>query len=326
MLIIRHDEVRGILRGDEAAVLEIVRETYRRHDAGETAVPHSTFLRFPGDPANRIIGLPAYLGGDRPVAGMKWVASFPANLAVGLPRASATIVLNSMRTGRPEAFLEGATISATRTAASAAVAANVLLGRESGVSLIGCGLINFETLRYVAALAPVPEVTLFDTSAERAKEFGERVAALLPDARVTIASGAGEAVAAHDLLSIATTAIEPHLDLKGVRPGAVVLHISLRDIVPETILAARNVVDDVDHAVRERTSLHLAELRTGDRAFVHATLGGLLRGTAAIPDGESPLIFSPFGLGALDIAVARHVEEQARRRGLGTHVEGFLPE
>ncbi|NJP96369.1 2,3-diaminopropionate biosynthesis protein SbnB [Nonomuraea sp. FMUSA5-5] len=330
MLIIRHDEVREILTGAEGAVLDLVRRTYRRHDEGATTVPHSTFLRFPGDRANRIIGLPAYLGGDRPAAGIKWVASFPANLATGLARASATIVLNSMETGRPEAFLEGARISAARTAASAAVAAGTLLGgaRPTGVSMIGCGLINFETLRFLAASLPaIPEVTIHDSSPARAGEFADRAAALLPDARLTITAAASEAVAAHELVSIATTAVEPHLTLAGVRPGAVVLHISLRDIVPETILAARNVVDDVDHAVRERTSLHLAELRTGGRDFVHATLGGLLRGTATLPGGQDgPVIFSPFGLGVLDIALARYVADEARERGLGVPVEDFLPQ
>lgn len=329
MLIIRHDDVREILHGAEAAVLELVRETYRRHDEGATAVPHSTFLRFPGDRTNRIIGLPAHVGGDSPAAGIKWVASFPANLGAGLPRASATIVLNSMATGRPEAFLEGAQISAARTAASAAAAAGTLLDGPGpdGVSMIGCGLINFETLRYLAATFPaIPELTLFDASPERAKDFAGRAAALLPGVAVRIAAGADEAVAAHDLLSIATNVTEPHLTLSGIRPGAVVLHISLRDILPETILTARNVVDDVDHAVRERTSLHLAELNTGTRDFVHATLGGLLRGTATLPAGTgSPVIFSPFGLGALDIALARYVEAEARGRGRGIEIEDFLP-
>lgn len=57
-----------------------------------------------------------------------------------------------------------------------------------------------------------------------------------------------------------------------------VLHLSLRDLAPEMILAAQNFTDDVDHAVRERTSLHLTEQRTGNRDFVDGTLADLLRG------------------------------------------------
>ncbi|WP_049563520.1 2,3-diaminopropionate biosynthesis protein SbnB [Nonomuraea sp. SBT364] len=322
MLVIRHDEVRDILRGAEQAVLELVRDTYREHDAGETVVPHSTFLRFPGESANRIIGLPAFVGGEQPIAGIKWVASFPGNLGRGLPRASATIVLNSMETGRPLALMEGAQISAARTAAATAVAAQTLAGPDPvrSISMIGCGLINFEVLRFLPGLSAL---TLFDVSRARAEAFGARARQALPALDVRIAATSAEAVAAAGVLSLATTAIEPHMTLDGARPGAVVLHISLRDLTPETVLAARNVVDDVDHVLRERTSVHLAELATGDRAFVHATLGGLLRGTTTLPGGGSSIIFSPFGLGALDLALARYVLEQALARNSGLAVEAF---
>ncbi|MFF4623382.1 2,3-diaminopropionate biosynthesis protein SbnB [Nonomuraea jabiensis] len=322
MLVIRHDEVRDILHGAEDAVQDLVRATYRQHDAGETVVPHSTFLRFPGESVNRIIGLPAFVGGDQPIAGIKWVASFPGNLGKGLPRASATIVLNSMDTGRPVAFMEGAQISAARTAASAAVAARILTGPDPvrSIAVIGCGLINLEVLRF---LPDVSQLTLFDLSRPSAEAFGERARDLLPGLDVRVAATAAEAVAAAGVVSLATTAVEPHMTLDGARPGAVVLHLSLRDLTPETVLAARNVVDDVDHVLRERTSPHLAEQATGDRAFIHATLGGLLRGTATLPGGDSPIIFSPFGLGALDLALARYVLEQAVARGSGLAVGAF---
>ncbi|MGW6913950.1 2,3-diaminopropionate biosynthesis protein SbnB [Kitasatospora sp. NPDC054939] len=338
MLIIGHDEVRDILAGREKEVIEAVRTAYARHDEGRTAVPHSVFLRFPDQPADRIIGLPAFLDGDREgdgssadsaVAGFKWVSSFPGNLAAGLPRASAAIVLNSLRTGRPEALVEGSLISATRTAASAALAASVLLADDGAASagLIGLGPINLQVLRYLTVAVPsLRTAVLYDLSAERAAEFAAQAAEFAPGLELTVAGSATEALAGHRLVSIATTAAAPHMDLRPCDPGTVVLHVSLRDIVPEAIVAHHNIVDDTDHVCRERTSLHLTEQLVGDRAFVDAEIGALVRGTVEFrPDPEKVVVFSPFGLGVLDLALARLVRATALAERRGLTVEGFLP-
>ncbi|MGF0171317.1 2,3-diaminopropionate biosynthesis protein SbnB [Streptomyces sp. Marseille-Q5077] len=332
MLILRHSEVAQILDGRELDNIRTVADAYRVHAQGDTAVPHSVFLRFPGQPRNRIIGLPAYRGGQKPVAGMKWIASFPANIERGIERASASIILNSLETGRPEALIEGSLISATRTAASAALAAEVLTRgrRPDGLALIGCGVINMEILRHVrAALPGLKTLSLYDSSPQRAAEFAARAAAVLPGAEVVTLDSAEQALAAHGLVSIATSAIEPHLDLKAAVPGTVVLHISLRDLLPESLLDAHNIVDDVDHAVRERTSLDLAVQAAGHCEFIDPPIGRLLldEGTdeAFVPEPGRTVVYAPFGLGVLDIALADDVLTAARAQGLGVEVEGFLP-
>ncbi|WP_018350839.1 2,3-diaminopropionate biosynthesis protein SbnB [Longispora albida] len=331
MLIVNQAAVTAILSGREAEVIDLVRDAYRLHDEGRTSVPHSIFLRFPDNARNRIIGLPAYLdgeGGTDPVAGMKWISSFPANIDAGIQRASAAILLNSLATGHPEALIEGSVISAKRTAASAALAAALLTedDRPSGVTLIGCGVINQEVLRFLAVAVPgLTEITVYDHDSGRAGTFAIKAAELVPGAKVTVAAEAKDALASHRLVSIATTAAEPHMDLSALPAESVVLHVSLRDLDVASIVDSVNVVDDTDHAVRERTSLHLAEQQTGGRAFVHATIGALIRGTAALPprDGRH-IVFSPFGLGCLDLALARDVRTEAAGRGLGVRVDDFL--
>lgn len=335
MLVISHDQVRDALAGSEHDVLHAVRAAYLLHDEGRTSVPHSVFLRLPGadgqPSANRIIGLPAYVGGPTGAAGVKWIASFPGNVDHGLDRASAVIVLNSIETGRPEALVDGSLISAARTAASAALAADVLVTPDStgirGISLIGCGVINATIVDYVKVLHPtLADVVVFDSAPERAAEFAARCATRLPGVRVTVADSARAAVATHDLVSLATTASTPHLDLTGGRgasPTTTVLHVSLRDLSTATVLASHNVVDDADHVCREQTSLHLAEQETGGREFIDVTLAELLRAGRFFHRSGRPVVFSPFGLGALDIAVAQFVRTEATRRGLGTEVAGI---
>jgi len=329
MLILGADEVRHVLDGAESTVLDVVRRAYTLHARGRTSVPHSVFLRFPGDDRNRIIGLPAYLADDEPVAGMKWISSFPGNIDRGIERASAAIIVNSMSTGHPEALIEGSTISARRTAASAAVAASTLAGSapETGVTLVGCGVINFEVLRFLlVALPTVDTVTVFDLDATRAGDFASRVGARWPHLKVTTAGRIEDALAAHTLVSLATTASVPHLTGEHFRPGTLVLHLSLRDLTPATVLAAVNVVDDTDHVCRAATSLHLAEQEVGHRAFVDAAIGDILLAGEGFQRGPDDLtVFSPFGLGMLDLALAGLVRREAVREGLGTDVPGFLP-
>ncbi|MEU9387684.1 2,3-diaminopropionate biosynthesis protein SbnB [Streptomyces sp. NPDC048279] len=331
MLILRRTDVTDVLSGRETEIIDLIADTYRLHDAGQTSLPHSVFLRFPEEDhsRDRIIGLPAYRGGERPAAGMKWISSFPGNVARGTERASAAVLLNSLESGHPVALVEGAVISAKRTAASAALAAAELTAARPAPSvlLIGCGVINLEILRFLAAALPdLREAALYDTDPARAEAFGARCAEEVPAVKARSVTDLAAALGAHRLVSLATTAATPHMDLAACGPDTTVLHVSLRDLTPEAILGAVNVVDDADHVCRERTSLDLAQQTSGNRDFIAAPIGALLRGTADLRrEPHRPVVYSPFGLGVLDVALAEFVRQEAERRALGVRVDGFLP-
>lgn len=89
------------------------------------------------------------------------------------------------------------------------------------------------------------------------------------------------------------------------------------------MLAATNVVDDVGHVCREQTSVHLAEQAVGHRSFIAGTLGDILTGAWDWARPPGPVLFSPFGLGVLDVSVATLVRDEASSRGIGTSLEGF---
>ena len=130
------------------------------------------------------------------------------------------------------------------------------------------------------------------------------------------------------MVSFATTAVRPHItDCSMCLPGATLLHISLRDLSPEVILSCDNIADDVDHVCRAQTSVHLAEQLVGNRDFIRCSLADILIGNATSRrDAESVAVFSPFGLGILDLAISTLVCGLARKRGLGTVIDSFLPD
>src|SRR5437762_5679671 len=177
--IINGKTVFDIVRAHRAECVGIVREAYLAHADGQSVNPDSHFLRFPDKPDCRIIALPAYLGQNFDVAGLKWIASYPANIQRGFPRASAVLVLNSYETGYPFAVLESSIISAARTAASAALAAHWLSGqsrRAHSLGIVGTGFIARYVYEFLVDTGwTVEEVRLHDRSPLESRSEERRV-------------------------------------------------------------------------------------------------------------------------------------------------------
>ncbi|MFJ7197788.1 MULTISPECIES: 2,3-diaminopropionate biosynthesis protein SbnB [unclassified Streptomyces] len=321
-------QVHEVINGKEDEVTRIVEAAYRLHGTGRTVNPDSYFLTFPDRPSSRIIALPASLRGEDAVHGIKWISSFPENVAAGIPRASAVLILNDARTGYPFACLESSVISAARTAASAALAAVELSeqrgGRPTRVGFFGTGLIARFIHSYLAGNGfSFDELGIHDLSAEHAEAFRGYLART-EEGRITVHGTAEELVRSSDLIVFATTAARPHVTDPGwFTHNPLVLHISLRDLSPEILLASHNVTDDIEHCMKANTSLHLTEQLVGHRAFVAGTLYDVLTRQVVCPP-DRPVVFSPFGLGVLDLAVANHIYNQvSMNRSLHTVADFF---
>lgn len=332
----------GIISGKAAAeiladvlpdTVAIVREAYLAQAEGRAHNPRSHFLRFDDRPTVRIIALAADLGDESAVAGLKWISSWPENVAAGIPRASAVLILNRRDTGYPFAVLEASLISAVRTAASAVLAAESLISavrplseraRDLRIGFIGCGIIArniYDMFR--ARRWKFREVAAYDTDDGSASAFLEHVE---PGAATLLARTQHELIAGSDMVVFATTAARPHVfDLKAFEHNPLILHISLRDLSEQIILASNNIVDDVDHCLQADTSPHLAEKLTGGRAFITGTITDAMSGTVTIDPGR-PTVFSPFGMGILDLAVGRFIYQEARRRNLVVDIDDFFHE
>lgn len=326
--VITGTEVRRVLDGDERTVTGVVEAAYRLHGAGLTVNPPSYFLRFPDRPTARIIALPASLGGEAGMDGLKWIASFPENTEYGIPRASAVQILNDPATGYPFAVVEASVISAARTAASAALAADRLTrgrGRPTTVGFFGTGLIARYIHTYLTANGWVfDEIGLHDLNATSLDGFQGYLERTGAPGRITQHDHAEKLITDADLVVFATVASAPHVtEPSWFAHNPLVLHVSLRDLAPEIVLSATNIVDDVEHCLKAATSVHLAEQLAGDRQFVHGTLFDVLADAVELPT-DRPLVFSPFGLGVLDVAVTKHVYDQLAGREELRVIPGFF--
>jgi 2,3-diaminopropionate biosynthesis protein SbnB len=328
--VISGAQVQHALQGRENQIVELVEATYRLHSAGESVNPPSYFLRFPDRPSSRIIALPASIGGQVRVDGLKWISSFPENVAAGIPRASAVLILNDHDTGYPFSCLESSIISATRTAALASSAADWLSrGRQrpTRVGFFGVGLIARYIHTFLAATGwSFDEIGVHDLSADSAAGYCGYLERSGTASRITVHDSAEQLIRSGDLVVFATVAGQPHVsDLSWFAHNPLVLHVSLRDLAPEIVLASTNIVDDIEHCLKANTSLHLAEQLTGNRDFLHGTLDDVMAGRVTVP-ADRPVVFSPFGLGVLDLAVGKYVYDEVVRSGELHVVDDFFHE
>ncbi|PYR50443.1 MAG: 2,3-diaminopropionate biosynthesis protein SbnB, partial [Acidobacteria bacterium] len=259
-----------------------------------------------------------------------WIASYPGNIQRGFPRASAVLVLNNYDTGYPFAILESSIISAARTAASAVLAAQWLNGqsrRVHSLGIVGTGFIARYVYEFLIDIGwEIDEVQLHDRSPLESERFKTATCRADRHRTVTIVHDAEQLVRACSLVLFTTVASTPYLtDAALFEHNPLVLHISLRDLGPDILLASQNVVDDVDHVMKANTSPHLAEQQTGNRSFVTGTLADIMTGRRSV-NRSRPIIFSPFGMGILDLAVGKWVHDRAVAAGRDLRLSDFFYE
>jgi len=173
----------------------------------------------------------------------------------------------------------------------------------------------------------IHSVHLLDLNTERAAQFKGRILQLKSELSVHIQNDFKTLLHQSPVIAFGTTAVKPFVSsVEGHLPHTVLLHTSLRDLTPEIILSADNVVDDIEQICSNNTSVHLAETAIGNRNFIRTTIGDICNGDAKPYQSERDLhIFNPFGLGILDMALAHFVEKEARKQQIGTIIDDFLP-
>jgi N-[(2S)-2-amino-2-carboxyethyl]-L-glutamate dehydrogenase len=310
--------------------VEAVRRALVLHASGRVVQPLKPYLRWRGEEnhiADRIIAMPAYLGGEDEAVGIKWVGSKHDNpVKRGIPRASAVIVLNDPQTHYPVCVMEGGLISGMRTAAVTALACEHLARRDfRSIGVVGCGEIG--TLQVRTLLERFPAITnvhLYDVWPENAVRLAAEARRRKPGAYVHIENSAAEAVSAADVVVPCTTTDTPYIEFAWLRRGAFVCNISVMDVKKSVfLLADKVVVDDWDQANREKKTINQLVLEGRfSREELHAELGEIVSGAKPGRENDEEIILlNPMGMAAEDIACASAIYTAAVARGIGQHLD-----
>jgi alanine dehydrogenase len=195
-----HDSVLAAISAEDA--IERVRDGFVRHANGEWEMPPKVYLDAP--PRGDFRAMPARGSG---VAILKWVTSFTENPKHGLPVVLGLIVVSNAETGEPVALVDVRAVTALRTGAVAAVAAQELAREDArSAGVLGCGVNGGWAARCLAAAEYGPGVC-FDPDPDAAGalagelgwEAGSREDALACDVVTTVTPGHEPVVLASDL-------------------------------------------------------------------------------------------------------------------------------
>jgi ornithine cyclodeaminase/alanine dehydrogenase-like protein (mu-crystallin family) len=195
------------------------------------------------------------------------------------------------------------------------------------VGFVGCGRINYEIARFLAKrFSGIEQISVYDLHSAVAERFAASIREIFRSAKVASVESLASLLHQSSLISFATTAPSPYVhDLSMCAPSTVILNISLRDFDPRVLFRVDNIVDDIEHVCREGTSIHLAQVASGNRDFIRCSLAEITLGLQ-LPRVGRTVLFSPFGLGALDIAVATYAFQLASENGIGRRLDDFLPD
>lgn len=304
MLILDETEVRNTTAFPE--LVEAVRTMFRSNCRMPTRHHHS--LHVPDEPDATLLLMPAWTEGR--YMGVKIVSVFPGNVRRSLPSVSGTYLLSSALTGQNLAIIDGAELTARRTAASSALASRFLARADARVLLVcGTGRLSLNLIEAHGSQRPIEKVLVWGRSTEKAEET-VRLAGRI-HGNVSVVSDLEAAAREADIISCATLSEAPIVRGAWLKPGAHLDLIgaftpSMRECDDEAVLRASLFVDTYEGALSEGGDL-VQPIKAGviGRESIKADLAALSRGEQAGRTGaEEITLFKSVGAALEDLAGA----------------------
>lgn len=298
----------------EAAVLCLNEKDYSQ--------PIKPYLRY-RNPVNRIIAMPAFVGGDIDLAGVKWIASFPENIRNDIPRAHSVVVLNKSGTGEPVCIINTALLSIIRTSSvTGLMIRHFLKARprdDLNIGIIGWGPIGRHHYKMCSELLgdKIKGIKLFDL-----REISpDKIEGPLK-AKTQVAANWQEAYRDADIFITCTVSKAPYIDEKP-KDGSLQANVSLRDYKTGIYDYTKAIiVDDWEEVCREKTDIEMLHLEKGLTERDTKSIADVVCNNALAEfAGSQSIMFNPMGMAVFDIATSRYYLDKAKELGVGRELE-----
>ena len=310
--------------------IEAVRRVLMAQKADELVVPQRTIVDMTADADRTQILLMPSASRSSAKFVVKLSAIAPRNRHRGLPLVSAVIIILDAETGRLNSILDGAHLTAVRTAAASAVATNCLARADAcELALIGAGATARAHIESMSAVRNIARLTLFSRTKARAEALADWAVENSLCQTAEVVDTAEAAVGNADIVCTTTsiTFEGPILDLAWLKDGTHVNAIggvdeNAMEIEPRSLAGARVVVEEVDAVFRESGELRKARaLGLLDENSVVRLCDVVAAPHTMLPSGRIS-VFKSVGVAFLDFAVAEGVSRAALQMGLGREVLG----
>lgn len=326
MLILGASDVRAALQ--MAHAIELMKRAFADLASGAASVPPRTSLPAGGGGGVTLV-MPARASSGLAV---KVVSVFDANPAAGLARIQGAVLALDPGTGRPLALLEGASLTAIRTAAASGAATDLLARPEATeLAILGAGVQARSHIEAMCAVRPIARIRIHSRTAATVDALVDELAGapwLPDDVSVRRAGDAGDAVRGADIVCATTTSAVPVFADGDLKPGAHVNAVGsftpdAREVPGSTVARAWVAVDEREAAWTEAGDLIMARADgLIDADHVRAELGELVLDPDRRPtDSKRPSLFKSVGIAVQDAVAAAAAVDVARDRGLGTAVD-----
>ena len=312
MLILNRNDVQELLDLDD--LLNALAESFITLSKGNAAVPNRNQVIIPE--AGYLMAMPAWQPGSR--LGVKLITVFHKNHHLGLPGHQALICIFDPTTGTPEAIMDGAYITAMRTAASSALSARLLARKEAQVlAVIGAGVQGRSHLQILSRVRNFEEIRIASLFFQDA----EKLAGEHPMARAV--ESFKDAVIGADVVCLCTTSNTAVIEPAWISPGTHITSVGYNppgselplEIIPRTrlIVETRRSFEPPPTGCCELVGLNPS---TG------IELGEILSGIKPGRQTDAEItLYKSMGHAIEDLAAADLVYRQARQQGAGSIVE-----